>query len=92
VWSYGGGKTDAIDVSVDKDIVLHGVCLLGRENATYSVELDVIDSRSKSSAASKTGEFFSELLQGNNYSYYGYRVSFDKKNYFKESHQLRHKG
>jgi len=78
IWKYGG-KTDAIRFSVDKDIVLHGVCLFGSENATYSVELDVIESCSESSVASKTGRFSSELLQGKNFSYHGYRVSFDKK-------------
>jgi len=78
VWSYGG-SADAISFSVDKDIVLHGVCLFGNDNATYSVELDVIDSRSKSIVASKTGEFPSEPLQGKVYSYHGYTVSFDKE-------------
>jgi len=78
IWKYDG-ETDAISFFVDKDIVLHGVCLFGRENATYSVELEVIDSCSESSVASKTGEFSSELLQGNNFNYHGCRVSFDKK-------------
>ena len=78
VWSYGG-LTDAICLSVDKDIVLHGVCLFGSENATYSVELDVIQSSSKSSVASKTGEFPSKPLQAKNYCYHGCRVSFDKE-------------
>jgi len=78
MWEYGG-STDAIDFSVDKDIVLHGVCLFGRKNATYSVELDVIDSCSESSVATKAGRFSSELLQGRNFSYLGYRVSFGKK-------------
>jgi len=72
--------TDAIRFSVDKDIVLHGVCLLGREDSTYSVNLDVMDSCTKSILVSKTGRFSSELLQGNYfYNYTGYRVSFDEK-------------
>jgi len=79
LWNYVYGRTDAISFSADKDIVLHGVCLFGNENATYSVELQVIDSRSGSSVASKTGRFSSELLQGNHYSYHGYKVSLDKK-------------
>ena len=32
-WKYDG-KTVAVRVSVNKDIVLHGVCLFGEENAT----------------------------------------------------------
>jgi len=76
-WRYAG--TDAISVSTDKDIVLHGVCLFGNEYATYSVELDIIDSYTKSICVSKTGRFSSELLQGKDYNYHGYRMSFDKK-------------
>ena len=72
--------TDAISVSVDKDIVLHGVCLFGKEDSTYSVELDVIESYTKSILVSKTGQFSSELLQGKRQSNYsGYKVSFDKR-------------
>ncbi|KAL9980187.1 hypothetical protein ACROYT_G008737 [Oculina patagonica] len=37
-WSYTG-STDAISFSVDKDIVLHGVCFFGNENKAYSVDL-----------------------------------------------------
>jgi len=59
--------------------VYHGVCLFGSENATYSVELDVTDSCSESSVASKIGEFSSEPLQGKTFSYQGFRLSFDKK-------------
>ena len=63
-WKYGNGLIDAISFSADKDIALHGVCLFGRENATYSVELDVINVFSI--VASKTGEFPSKPLQGKN--------------------------
>jgi len=76
------GATEAISVSVDKDIVLHDVCLFGQENATYSdyyVELDILNSYTKSVCVSKTGRYTSELLKGKNYNYNGYRVSFDKK-------------
>ena len=84
-WLYDDGCTDAIRFSVDKDIVLHGVCLFGKEDTNYSVELDVIDSCFESSVASKTGVFSSELLQGKNCSYHGYRVCFDKKVILKEN-------
>ena len=76
-YSYSG--TDAINVSVDDDVVLHGVCLFGRKNTTYTVELEVMNPRTESICGSKTGQFCSELLQRKNYNYYGYRVSFDKK-------------
>ena len=78
-WTYGGSSVDAISFSVDNDIVLHGVCLFGSENNTYSVNLDVMDSNSKSIFVSKSERISSELLQGKNCSYYGYKVMFDKK-------------
>ena len=79
------GKTDAICFSVDKDIVLHGVCLFGRENGSYFVEVDVTESCSESIVASKAGQFTSELILGKYYSYPGYSVSFDKKIILKKS-------
>ena len=77
-WLYGG-TTDAICFFVDKDVVLHGVCLFGSMNTTYSVELNVMDRNTELTCVSKTGQFSSELFQRKNYSYYGYTVSFDKK-------------
>ena len=76
-WYYTG--TEAINVSVDQDVVLHGACLIGSENTTYSVELNVMDSCAESICAWKTGQFCSELLRRKNYNYHGYRVSFDEK-------------
>ena len=79
-WNYDGSSVDAISFSVDKDIVLHGVCFFGNVNNTYSTELDVMDSNSKSIFVSKTERSSSELLQGTNFCYYGYKVMlFDKK-------------
>ncbi|KAL9980195.1 hypothetical protein ACROYT_G008749 [Oculina patagonica] len=75
-WYYGG-SIDAISLSVDKDIVLHGVCFFGNENKAYSVDLKVNDTLSV--LVSKTGQFSSELLQGKNCSYYGFKVMFDKE-------------
>ena len=45
---------------------------------SYSVELDIIDRWTPSILVSKSGQFSSELLQGKNCKYKGYRVSFDK--------------
>ena len=79
-WNYNGSNFDAISFSVDKDIVLHGVCFFGNVNNTYSTELDVMDSNSKWIFVSKTERSSSELLQGKNFSYYGHKVMlFDKK-------------
>ena len=78
-WFYSG-KQDAISFSIDsKDIVLHGVCLFGSENNTYSVDLELTNTEHASVVVSKTGTFSSELLQSDQCSYYGFRVLFDKK-------------
>ena len=57
--------------------MLHGVCFFGSENNTYSVDLEVINTESKSVLVSKTGPFSSELLQCDKGSYYGFEVLFD---------------
>ena len=80
-WHYGSVR-DAINISVNKDIMLHGVCFFGRENNTYSVDLEVINTESKSVLVSKTGQFSSdqfELLQSEKGSYYGFELLFDTK-------------
>ena len=75
---YFRASKDAISLSVDKDIVLHGVCLFGRQNNAYSVDLEVIDSKNKSVSVSLHGKFYSEELQARQYTYYGFKVSFGK--------------
>ena len=78
-WFYTG-KEDAISFSIDsKDIVLHGVCLFGSENNTYSVDLKVTNTKSTSVVVSKIRTFSSELLQSDQCSYYGFTVLFDTK-------------
>ena len=77
-WNYGT-SIDAIRFSVNKDIVLHGVCLFGSENNTYSVNLQVVDSSAKLVLMSEYRECYSEKFQGEKYSYYGFKLSFAKK-------------
>ena len=76
---YRASGCEAINFSVDKDIVLLGVCLFGSENNTYSVTLEVKDTTSGTVLVSKTAEFPSKLIQGENCSYYGFEVLFEKK-------------
>lgn len=59
--------------------MLHGVFLCGNGDPTCYVELDIIDSYTKSVCVSKTGLFSSEPFQGKNFVFDGYRVSFKKK-------------
>ncbi|KAL9980020.1 hypothetical protein ACROYT_G008551 [Oculina patagonica] len=74
-WHYGGSG-DVIDFTVDKDIMLHGVCLFGSENSDYSVNLK-IKKDNNSTIVSKTGTFPSKLLQYKSGNYYGFEVLFD---------------
>ena len=69
---------DVINFSVDKDIVLHGLCLFGSENNTYSVELKIMKASSGKILASKAGQFASKLLQCEIGSYNGFEVLFDR--------------
>lgn len=73
------GTSHIINLVVDKDIMLHGVCLFGTKNNTYSVDLDVMETKSKLVLVSKTGRFVSELLQGEKLYYFGFQVLFDSK-------------
>ena len=73
------GKADAINVSVDKDIALHGVCFFGSENGTYSVDLTVNELKHGSVLISKSGQFTSELLQCEIGNYWGFKLLFDTK-------------
>ena len=75
-WSYYGGQADRIDFTVDKDIMLHGVCLFGCKNNDYSVTLQIKEGNN-SALVSKTGTFPSKLLQYKNENYYGFEVLFD---------------
>ena len=74
-WGYTG-HADLIDFTVDKDIMLHGLCLFGSENNDYSVTLK-INEGNNSALVSKTGTFSSTLLQYMNGKYYGFEVLFD---------------
>ncbi|KAL9981958.1 hypothetical protein ACROYT_G010729 [Oculina patagonica] len=74
-WRYRG-NADGIDFTVDKDIMLHGVCLFGRENNDYLVTITIKENY-KSALVSKTGTFPSKLLQYKRGSFYGFEVLFD---------------
>ena len=75
-WVYSGGK-DCLVFSVDKNIMLHGLCFFGSENNDYTVTLEVKDASDNSTAVSKAGTFSSQLLQYKSSNYYGFEVLFD---------------
>ena len=70
-----------LDFSVDKDITLHGVCLFGVENSSYSVHLTIIkNTKKKQVMVSKrqSGNFSSSILRCEAGHYCGFEVMFDK--------------
>ena len=54
------------------------MCLFGSENNTYSVEVKV-GVLGVNVLAIKTGQFSSELLQGEKFNYFGLKVLFDNE-------------
>ena len=78
-WHYFGGfgSTNTIILSVDKNVKLHAVCLFGRENKEYSVNLKVTDGNGDVLAA-KTGKFLSKLMQSEGGDYDGFEIVFDR--------------
>ena len=80
-WGYGSGQADGINFTVDKDIMLHGLCLFGSENNDYTVTLTIKGKQTgtKEILASKTGIFPSKQLQYSSGNYYGFEILFDSK-------------
>ena len=76
-WSYISGKEDGINFTVDKDIMLHGLCLFGSENNECSVSLTIKETSSLLAPVLKTGTFSSKPLQHANGNYYGFEMLFD---------------
>ena len=77
-WKYGLSRgEDCILFSVDRDIKLLGVCLFGSENNSYTVELRVGVYGSRTILALKPRQFSSELLKGEKFDYFGFKVLFD---------------
>ena len=80
-WNYGSGEADSINFTVDKDILLHGLCLFGSENNDYTVTLTIKRKQTgtKYTLASKTGTFPSKQLQHSSGNYHGFEIFFDSK-------------
>ena len=77
-WCYGSESKDCLGVTVDKDITLHGLCLFGSKNKSYTVALEIKDASNNSCLVSKSGTFSSILLQHYKFSNcHGFEVLFD---------------
>ena len=75
-WFYNGRQKDFLGVTVDIDIMLHGLCLFGSENNTYTVVLEIKDASNNSCLVSKSGTFSSHLLHYKLAYYHGFAVFF----------------
>ena len=78
---YGDLKRHCIDLRVDKDIILHGIRMIGSENNDYVAMLNITDTRQKAHPviASKSGIFPSVFIR-DNYNlvdYHGFNIWFD---------------
>ena len=84
-WVYESGTADGIDFTVDKDILLHGLCLFGSENNDYSVTLTIKQTGSQLALQRKKGKFPSKLLQHADGNYYGFEILFDSTVYCRKN-------
>lgn len=75
---------DCINVSVDRDLKLHGVRLFGGENNSCWVVLDIKNAENKAVLTSKAGWFSSQTLHGTLGQYCGFEVLFDSAISLKE--------
>ena len=71
------GSSHSLNFTVDENITLKGICLLGSENKTYTVTLNLNEISTGKTVISKTGTYSSALWQCKDLSYYGFEVLFD---------------
>ena len=80
-----GGK-HSLAFTADQSITLHGVCLIGRHNTSYTVKLEVKNASNNTTIVSKSGTYSSKLLLYNSSCYYsGFQVSLDTGAYMKKN-------
>ena len=73
------GREDIVLFCVNKDIILHGVCLCGSNGNDYTVTLGLLDVSMPpfQFITQVTGTFSSRLLEYKGSTYYGFKVLFD---------------
>ena len=75
-WHYNRGNPDALNITVSKDITLHGVQHFGSESGEYTVSVEVKDVANRGFPLVKlTGTYSSEKDETN--GFYGFDVMFD---------------
>ena len=84
-WNYGSGSSDRICFTVSKDIQLIGVEHFGREGSSYTVSVDLIDTKSGWCVVKKSGSYISELKHHDTKTFYGFDVLFDSPVHLKHN-------
>ena len=74
-WHCTGVESDALNLTVSKPVMLHGVQHFGSEGGKYIVSLEVKNVRNGFSLVKQTGTYSSEKDETN--IYYGFDVMFD---------------
>ena len=74
-WTCAGKFADAINLTVSKPVMLHGVQHFGSEGGKYTVSLEVKDVANGFSLVKLTGTYSSKKDEAN--GYYGFDVMFD---------------
>lgn len=80
VGKYGELKKEYIDLSVDKDIILHGIRMFGSEDSEYFVMLNIIEKQRKFPPVKRrSGKFSSGPIHVKleSFHYHGYNMFFD---------------
>ena len=75
-WRYTRGNSDAINLTVSKPTMLHGVQHFGSDGGKYTVSLEVKDVMNGFSLVKQTGTYSSKKDETN--GYYGFDVMFDQ--------------
>lgn len=88
--SYGSDKHYLL-FRVDKDVMLHGLRLLGSQNNKYTVNVEVKDciNRTWSVMVSKSGIFTSKVFQYKSFRIHGFDVLFDPPAHIKKERTYR---
>ncbi|KAL9958707.1 hypothetical protein ACROYT_G035757 [Oculina patagonica] len=78
---YGQLERKSIDLSVNKDIKLYGIRMLGSENSEYVAILNIIDIKQRNAPliASRSGTFSSVSIRvkPESFKYHGFNILFD---------------
>ena len=86
--TYGGDRHNLL-FSVDKDVMLHGLRLLGSKNNKYTVDLKVRACVNLSVIVSKSGTFTAKGFQYKGFSIHGFDVLFDPPVHLKKGTRYR---